>query len=313
MSDHHLLPRTFKKAAQAIQSLIWRLQAWGVALIVGLLRWLPFGAACATAGWCSVQIGMRTPRANKIRKNFMVAFATKTPAEVDRILRRSFHNLGVLLVELVHLNRLWLQREQRIEFVLRPGAKRPTTERPTIFTAAHIGAWQLTPLVGPYYGVKMPVLYAPQDNPYVDRIMLRLRRAYGTPVKREGGIRVLIRALEQNHCIGLTLDTRLDAGEPVPFFGEDAWTNTVAARLALRYDCDLVPLLAERLPKGRYRVNVLPAVQARDPAAGVAEQSRDMVAQVNQLFEQWIRERPGEWFCMKRRWPKATEKRYAQP
>lgn len=120
-----------------------------------------------------------------------------------------------------------------------------------------------------------------------------------------------MRELDKNHCVALTLDTRLDEGEPIPFFGEDAWTNTVAARLALRYDCDLVPLLAERLPEGGYRVNVLPPIEARDAQADVAEQSRDMVTQVNQLFEQWIRERPGEWFCMKRRWPKDTEKRYA--
>ena len=217
-----------------------------------------------------------------------------------------------MLVELVWLNKIWDHRQQRIEFQLLPGAKRPSNERPTIFIAAHVGAWQFTPLVGPHYGITMPVLYTAEANPYVHSQMRKMRRAYGGPlVNREGGVRVLMRALEKKHSIGLTLDTRLDSGEPLPFFGEDAWTNTVAARLALRYDCDLVPLLADRLPKGRFRVSVLPPIQARDATVSLAEQSRDMVTQVNQLFEQWISERPGEWFCMKRRWPKATEKRYA--
>ena len=29
-----------------------------------------------------------------------------------------------------------------------------------------------------------------------------------------------------------------------------------------------------------------------------------MTGEVHRLFEQWIRERPGEWFCSKRLWPK---------
>lgn len=313
MPHYYFIPRGLQRVGHIIQPWVWRVESWCVGMIVGLLRRLPFATACAATGWCFIQIGIRTQRANKIRKNLTVAFAGKTSAEIDQILRHSFHNLGVMLVELIQLNRIWRQREQRIEFKLLPGAIRPSTARPSIFITAHVSAWQLTPLIGPHFGVTLPVIYAPEDNPHVDKLMLRLRRAYGSPlIKREGGVRILMRELSQNHCIGLTLDTRLDSGEPLAFFGEDAWTNTIAARLALRYDCDLVPVFAERLPEERYRVNILPPIQARDKTADAAEQSRDMVRQVNQLFEQWILGRPGEWFCMKRRWPKATEKRHAQ-
>ncbi len=33
-----------------------------------------------------------------------------------------------------------------------------------------------------------------------------------------------------------------------------------------------------------------------------------MMRRVNEHFEVWIREKPGEWMCMKRRWPKPIYK-----
>ena len=34
-----------------------------------------------------------------------------------------------------------------------------------------------------------------------------------------------------------------------------------------------------------------------------------MTRDLNRLFEQWIRERPEQWLCLKRAWPKAVELR----
>ena len=32
--------------------------------------------------------------------------------------------------------------------------------------------------------------------------------------------------------------------------------------------------------------------------------ARRLMCRVNETFEQWIRERPEDWFCLKRGWPK---------
>ena len=42
----------------------------------------------------------------------------------------------------------------------------------------------------------------------------------------------------------------------------------------------------------------------RDSSLNRQEQALDMMGQVNGLFESWIRERPAEWHCAKRRWSK---------
>ncbi|MDN5870113.1 MAG: lysophospholipid acyltransferase family protein [Nitrococcus sp.] len=282
-----------------------------MALIIGLLRRLSPHLAMVVAGYVFAAVGVHTRWAKKVRANLAVAFADRSAMELNALLKSSFHNLGVALVELIHMPSIRRAPDRRIEFVLAAGANAPVAGKPTVFVTAHVGAWHMTPLIGPRYGVTLPIIQASEKNPHIGRQLARLRGAFGCPlVASKGGVRTLVQALNQGQCIGVTLDTRLDSGEPLPFFGESAWTNTIAARLALRYACDLVPVLAERLPGARYRVNVLPPIKPRDAKANAAAKARDMTIQVNHLFEGWIAARPGQWLCMKRRWPEATAARY---
>jgi KDO2-lipid IV(A) lauroyltransferase len=148
------------------------------------------------------------------------------------------------------------------------------------------------------------VLYAADANPWIGRLMLRARRGLGCRLEpRDGGVRRLVRALGRGHSVGLLVDTRVDDGEPVPFFGRPALTTTVPARLALRHGLELVPVRVERLDGARFRVTIYEPVLPDDPAAPPREQALQMTRKLHEHFERWIRERPGEWLCSKRRWP----------
>ena len=46
------------------------------------------------------------------------------------------------------------------------------------------------------------------------------------------------------------------------------------------------------------------------PDPGLAsdkERAVQMMRELNRLFEQWIRERPEQWLCIKRAWPRNAE------
>ena len=81
-------------------------------------------------------------------------------------------------------------------------------------------------------------------------------------------------------------------------------TTLIPARLALRHDLELVPIRIQRLEGSRFRATFLEPVRADASAGGEIEQARQMMTRVNQLFEEWIRDDPGQWFCGNRRWPK---------
>jgi KDO2-lipid IV(A) lauroyltransferase len=45
-------------------------------------------------------------------------------------------------------------------------------------------------------------------------------------------------------------------------------------------------------------------VRATNPGACKDDQAVDMMRQLNELFEDWIRQQPEDWYCTKRIWPK---------
>ena len=79
----------------------------------------------------------------------------------------------------------------------------------------------------------MMVVYTPLQNPWLDRLLARMRRPLDAKlVARDGALRALVQHLRQGGSAGLLVDQRVDAGEPLPFFGLDMLTSLMPARLA---------------------------------------------------------------------------------
>jgi KDO2-lipid IV(A) lauroyltransferase len=153
-------------------------------------------------------------------------------------------------------------------------------------------------------------VYTPLQNPSLDRMLQRARGELGfQTVARDGAARELMRCLKHGKSVGLIVDQRVDSGEMLPFFGTGMLTSVTPAQLALRFNCELIPVQVQRLPGARFRVSFHAPLRATDPAAPAAEQASQLRRAINQLFEAWIRERPQEWMCTKRRWPKTTGSR----
>jgi KDO2-lipid IV(A) lauroyltransferase len=108
----------------------------------------------------------------------------------------------------------------------------------------------------------------------------------------------------KGRSIGLVVDQRVDAGEPVPFFGRDMLTSTTPATLALRYACDLIPLRVERTAPARFRVTFYPPIPVPADAPDKHHRAVQMTSEINKIFEEWIKAQPYEWLCSKRRWAK---------
>jgi KDO2-lipid IV(A) lauroyltransferase len=138
-------------------------------------------------------------------------------------------------------------------------------------------------------------------------MLYRHRQALGCRlVPRGDALRTIMRELDAGRSIGLLVDQRVDSGEPVPFFGIEKLTTVVPARLALRFDCDLIPVRVERLPAAHFRVTAYEPVTCKDRTLSQHGRALEMTRQINALFEDWIRELPEQWFCSNRRWAKTA-------
>ena len=115
----------------------------------------------------------------------------------------------------------------------------------------------------------------------------------------------LMHQLRNGGSLGLLLDIAVKDGVPLSFFGQPMRTSSTPARLAERYDCDIVPVRAQRLGAAWFRLTAYPPL-ALD-ANGADEEARPIAItrQLSGMMEQLSREQPDEWMYANRRWDKA--------
>jgi KDO2-lipid IV(A) lauroyltransferase len=305
--EYYLVPKKVARAVPLLgRALIW-LEAQLFRFLFWVLGLLSVERASSVAAAIVGLIGPHTSVARTVRGNLAVAFPDWNEQDLRRTTRGVFRQLGMAVAELTKMDKIWSEREQRLEFRIDPLAQAHLDARgATVFATAHVGAWQVVNLISRQQNLTITVVFAEESNPQVRDVMHRLREAFGVKLlPTHAGVRPLLRELNAGNSIGLAMDTRLDTGEPLPFFCVDALTNTSAARLALSSGAALIPIRGERLRPGYFRVSVMAPIASPVPDAKLAEQATAMTRQINEHFEEWIRAAPDQWMCLKRRWPKA--------
>jgi KDO2-lipid IV(A) lauroyltransferase len=305
--DFYFIPKRLARKTPALVALAQRIEGAGFRLLFWLIQKLPLEAASRLAAFVFGLVGPHTDKARKAHENLAIAFPESSEQWRRQTVRDIFRHLGYSAVELLKLDQIWRERDRRIEVVMQPRAREHMASgRATVFFTAHLGPWQVANLVPRQYGFRNNTLYAPESNPVLRGLMLELRSAFGGElIPADAGARPMIKTLRAGDSISMAADTRPDAGKLVPFFGRDALTSTITAGIALHSGVPLVPVRGERLPGCRYRFTVFDPLVAPDPDAPQKEQALALTAQINRLFEEWIREHPEQWICLKRRWPKA--------
>lgn len=284
--------------------------------LLWLIRLLPVDTASALGGRLGGLLGPRSRKNRSMVENFSIAFPELDSHAHQRLAREAWSNSGRVFAEYVHLEQIREQTEPlRLEFVDHFGIDTlRAPENAAVFVAAHQANWELTAAAITLRGVPLSAVYSPPTNPLLDELMQRWRRHIDCGlIPRDDSMRPLMKTLAAGTSIGIIMDRRVDSGHPVALFGHDKPTSLIAARLALKYDRPLVPVRVERLEGARFRVTVHPAVERPEGAGDDVEQAAAMTASVHRLFEQWIREAPGQWFPSKRLWPREMYPRKNRP
>jgi KDO2-lipid IV(A) lauroyltransferase len=142
------------------------------------------------------------------------------------------------------------------------------------------------------------------DNPGLDRRLCAARAVSGNEVvTKHKALGRVMRALREGRGAAIVVDQNVQEqdGIFVEFFGRPAATTTVAAALAVKTGCALVPARTVPLPDGRYRLVYDPPLRVcvtGDRAADIAR----ITQQIASHLEGWIREQPQLWLWLHRRW-----------
>lgn len=306
--DSTRLHKQVKRSA-TLRYLMWMFEALALTVFWRVSALLPLNRASDAGRRLLKALGPRLPKSRNFETNRALAFPDRTETEIRTLVRETWGNVGALLAEYPHLESLSNgEAGHRIETVVK-GHIRALHEsgKPAIFVSAHLANWEILPLVGKQLGIPLTVVYTPLRNPWLDRMLQRKRHTLDCSfVSRDGGMREIMRILSNGGSIGLLVDQRVDTGELVPFFGLGKATTLVPARLAGRFDCELIPVRVERLLGARFRATLHDPIRPDTEAADEHERALQITRKMNSLFETWIREQPQEWLCSNRIWPKST-------
>lgn len=281
------------------------LAAQGARLVFAALRLLGLRAASALGGFLLPRLGPLTRNHRHMMENLRLALPGRA-AEHAAIARAAWENLGRTAFEYAHLDRIWDFDGGRVysdEATKAAFARLRAEGRPVLMFAAHLGNWELPAVVAARLGHRGAILYRTPNNRFIAADILR-RRA---PIMGElipAGLAAPIRmaeALDRGLSVGMLVDQRFGRGPRVPFFGVPAASNPFLARLARRFEAPVYGMRAIREPGPRFRIELVGPVELPRDAAGRVDVEA-ATARVNAVIEGWIREDPGQWLWMHRRW-----------
>ncbi|WP_169054049.1 lipid A biosynthesis lauroyl acyltransferase [Nitratireductor sp. XY-223] len=278
-------------------------------VILRILRRIPARTAIRFTEKMAYLIGPRTARHKLVLYNLERAFPEKSEEEREAIARDMWGNMARLAAEYVFV-------EELIDHDLANGnggmievdgierfLDLRDNPRPFIVFTAHTGNFELLPIIAAKYGLNVTALFRPPNNPYIARKLMSARRTHmGHLVPSQvGAAWSLAGVLETGKGVGMLVDQKFHKGAKTEFFGLKVQTNPLLVKLARNYDCEVYPARSIRLPDGRFRLEIEPAVEL--PRNGSGQIDVAATAQLlNDKVESWVREYPGQWQWFHDRW-----------
>jgi KDO2-lipid IV(A) lauroyltransferase len=244
--------------------------------------------------------------------NLRHAFPDWDEARLLATARGVYRHFGSVILDLV-----WMQdrtRDEIMKIVSFAGREHVETAlqagKGFVCATGHLGNWEAHAVGHGFAFSTSAVVGRPLDNPALDARLVRLRSSSGnTNISKRRALPDILRFLRANKAVAILMDqnTQEDDGIFVTFFGRPASTTPVAAALAAKTGCAIVPGHSELLPDGRYLVTYEPPVFFESQGERKADIAR-LTQELTLRIEAWVRAHPEQWLWIHRRWktqPKA--------
>ncbi len=199
------------------------------------------------------------------------------------------------------LPRLWLGRAvpvrwadgapERVAGALQQG-------RGVVFLTPHLGCFEITAQAYAErfacVGKPMTVLFRPARQAWLRALVAQARQRPGLLAAPTtlSGVKQMIKALKAGESVGLLPDQvpPQGMGAMVPFFGREAYTMTLSARLIQQTGASVLLAWGERLPWGRgYRIHV------QHLTSELPSDVSEAIAVINHAMEDLIMQCPGQY------------------
>ncbi|MDJ0622302.1 MAG: lysophospholipid acyltransferase family protein [Desulfocapsaceae bacterium] len=233
------------------------------------------------------------------------AFQEKSQVEIKRIARDVYRSLAMNTFE--HLCLSYLSKEELIDTVELHNAelldKAFARGKGIIFVGGHFGNWEYMGGAVSSKGYPVGYVVASITNPYIDRMVNDHRKSVGIDILEKGmSMRGILQTQRNNGSLAMLMDQ--DAGRSgafVNYFGRLCSAPKGPVLFVLKTGAALLYVSSARQPDGTLRA-VFKEVEVNYDAGPTKENIHDIMQRSTTMLENSVREYPGQWFWMHRRW-----------
>ena len=209
-------------------------------------------------------------------------------------------NYGMTFIEYIFLDYLkknnshiFIEGEEYLSALIKKN-------KPVIFVSGHFANFELMSMEISKRDIPLATIYRPLNNIFLNPLMEYLRKKFvcRNQIKKGiNGVRDAINFIKKKYCIALMIDQRVSEGEKINFFGEPAFTTTLPAQLALKYNLSIVPVYIERVGENKFKIKFEKEILPKN-----FENKLKITEKLNQVIENMIIKNPKQWIWTHNRW-----------
>ena len=173
-----------------------------------------------------------------------------------------------------------------------------------IFYSGHFANFELMAMELEKYKIKLATIYRPLNNFFLNPFMVYLRKNYicKNQIKKVlKGTAEAVQYMKNNYSVALMVDQRLGESDRYPFFNKPAHTTTLPAQLALKFNCDIVPIYLERDKNNFFKMEILNPIKI-EKTDNPESDKKNITIKINKIIEKMVLRNPEQWIWTHGRW-----------
>ena len=220
--------------------------------------------------------------------------------EIEKISFEMWENYGKTFIEYVFLN-IFKKKDTHIEILGEENLINILeNKKPVIFISGHFANYELMSMEITKKQIKLATIYRPLNNFFLNPFMEYLRKKYVCKNQIQKGIKGVRKAIEylkNDYSVALMIDQRVSEGEKINFFGKQAFTTTLPAQLAIKFNLGIVPVFIERKKNEKFTIEFF-----REIKSSSYKDKKELTEKLNDVLEKMIKRNPSHWIWTHNRW-----------
>ena len=242
-----------------------------------------------------------------IKENLKTALGNISENKQKEIIKGMWSNIGRTFAEYVFLKDFKFNKVKNGHIKIN-GTKYlnqiKKLGKPVIFYSGHFANFELMAMELDKSGIRTAAIYRPLNNFFLNPLMEYLRIKYICPTqipKGRMGMREIIGRIKNGYSIALMMDQRVTEGQKISFFSKPAFTTTIPAQLALKYNCELVPISLKRIDNINFEMTISSPYKI-DKTGNNEQDTKNIILKINQNLEKMVILNPNQWIWSHNRW-----------